>query len=161
MPVDDRMTVDERRKYLGRMKQRYDRANRRERGQLLDEMEKVTDMHRKHIIRLLNAPDLSRKPRRRQQGRKYGSDVVDAIRVLAESLDYICAERNERGSLLITTNLEFARWVEVFGDAILTGALLDRLTHHAQILLFQGKSYRFRESRQKVENTGQPVDQSV
>jgi len=60
-----------------------------------------------------------------------------------------CAERYERGSLLITTNLDFSRWVEVFGDATLTAALLDRLTHHAQILLFQGESYRFRERRQQ------------
>ena len=60
-----------------------------------------------------------------------------------------CAERYERGSILITTNLEFSRWVEVFGDATLTSALIDRLTHHAQILLFQGESHRFRESRQR------------
>ncbi len=64
-----------------------------------------------------------------------------------------CAERYERGSLLLTTNLDFARWVEVFGDATLTGALLDRLTHHAHILLFQGESYRFRESRRRKEST--------
>jgi DNA replication protein DnaC len=49
-----------------------------------------------------------------------------------------CAQRYERGSLVITTNLEFSRWVEVFGDAALTAALLDRLTHHVQILLFEG-----------------------
>jgi hypothetical protein len=93
MLVEARMTVDERRKYLGRMKQRYDRADRRERGLLLDEMEKVTEMHRKALIRLLNARDLSRKPRNRQRGHKYGAKVRDAIRVIAESLDYICAER--------------------------------------------------------------------
>jgi DNA replication protein DnaC len=59
-----------------------------------------------------------------------------------------CAERYERGSLLITSNLDFSRWVEVLGDAALTAALLDRLTHHAHILLFQGaESYRFRHSR--------------
>lgn len=62
-----------------------------------------------------------------------------------------CAERYERGSLLITTNLDFSRWVEVFGDATLTAALLDRLTHHAHILLFQGESYRFRESQHRLE----------
>jgi DNA replication protein DnaC len=50
--------------------------------------------------------------------------------------------------MLITTNLEISRWTEVFGDATLTGALLDRLTHHAHILLFKGESYRFRESQQ-------------
>ena len=64
MPIEDRMTVDERRKYLGRMKRRYKAADRRERGRLLDEMERVTDMHRKALIRLLNAPDLSRSQRR-------------------------------------------------------------------------------------------------
>lgn len=62
-----------------------------------------------------------------------------------------CAHRHERGSLLITTNLEFSRWVEVFGDATLTTALLDRLTHHAHILLFNGESYRFRESKKRLE----------
>lgn len=71
-----------------------------------------------------------------------------------------CAERYERGSLLITTNLDFARWVEVFGDATLTGALLDRLTHHAHILLFQGESYRFRESRRRQEG-GLPDEPSA
>jgi DNA replication protein DnaC len=60
-----------------------------------------------------------------------------------------CAERYERGSLLITTNLEFSRWTEIFGDPTLTAALLDRLTHHAHILLFQGESYRFRQRQQR------------
>lgn len=51
------------------------------------------------------------------------------------------------GSLIVTSNLEFARWEEVFGDAALTTALLDRLTHRSHILVFEGESYRFRESR--------------
>jgi DNA replication protein DnaC len=59
------------------------------------------------------------------------------------------ADRYERGSVLVTGNLEFSRWAEVFGDATLTAALLDRLTHHAHILLFNGASYRFRESQGK------------
>jgi len=59
------------------------------------------------------------------------------------------AERYERGSVLVTSNLEFSRWGEVFGDATLTAALLDRLTHHAHILLFNGQSYRFKESHAK------------
>ena len=62
-----------------------------------------------------------------------------------------CAERYERGSVLITSNLDFSRWVEVFGDATLTAALLDRLTHHSHILLFQCESHRFRESRQRLQ----------
>jgi len=93
MRIEDRMTVDERRKYLSKMKQRYEGADRKERGGLLDEMEHVTELCRKTLIRLLNSPDLARKPRRKQRGRKYGPEVDDAIRVIAESLDYICAER--------------------------------------------------------------------
>jgi DNA replication protein DnaC len=53
------------------------------------------------------------------------------------------------GSILLTTNLEFSRWEEVFGDVALTTALLDRLTHRSHIVAFQGESYRFRESRQR------------
>jgi DNA replication protein DnaC len=71
-----------------------------------------------------------------------------------------CAERYERGSLLVTTNLDFSRWVEVFGDATLTAALLDRLTHHAQILLFQGESYRFRESHQQHKELSSAIVKS-
>ena len=67
-----------------------------------------------------------------------------------------CAERYERGSLLITTNLDFARWAEVFEDPTLTGALLDRLTHHAHLLLLGGESHRFRESRQRRKEVPPP-----
>ena len=56
------------------------------------------------------------------------------------------AERYEAGSVLVTTNLEFSRWTEVFGDATLTAALLDRLTHPSPGLVFEGESYRFRDS---------------
>jgi len=62
-----------------------------------------------------------------------------------------CADRYERGSLIITSNLDFSRWVEVLGDPALTAALLDRLTHHAHILLLQStESYRFRQSRTQL-----------
>jgi DNA replication protein DnaC len=60
-----------------------------------------------------------------------------------------CSERYERGSLIITSNLEFGRWSEVFGEPGLTTALLDRITHHSEILLFQGESYRFKESTKR------------
>lgn len=57
------------------------------------------------------------------------------------------AERYERGSVLITSNLEFSRWSEVFGETTMTAALLDRLTHHLQLLVLQGESYRLRQSQ--------------
>ena len=51
MSTEDKMTINERRKYLGRMKKRYVKASRKERGYLLDEMEAVTEMHRKSLRR--------------------------------------------------------------------------------------------------------------
>lgn len=62
----------------------------------------------------------------------------------------VLAERHERGSVIITTNLGFADWTQIFGDERLTAALLDRLTHKAHILEFSGaESYRFRERMQR------------
>jgi DNA replication protein DnaC len=59
----------------------------------------------------------------------------------------------ERQSLIMTTNLEFSKWPEVFGSEQLTGALLDRLTHHCQILSMNAESYRFKESIAKKKET--------
>ena len=52
--------------------------------------------------------------------------------------------------MIITTTLEFSQWAKVFGSAQLTGALLDRLTHHAHNLAVNGEGSRFRESLKKV-----------
>jgi DNA replication protein DnaC len=60
-------------------------------------------------------------------------------------LFHFISQRYEQGSLIITSNLEFSRWVEVLQDPALTSALLDRLTHHSHILLFEEGSYRLRE----------------
>jgi DNA replication protein DnaC len=64
----------------------------------------------------------------------------------AELLFQILAERHERGSVIITTNLGFADWTQVFGDANMTAALLDRLTHRARIIECTWESYRLRQS---------------
>ena len=64
----------------------------------------------------------------------------------AQLLFQLFAERYDRGSVLVTTNLEFARWTEVFGDERMTAALLDRLTHRGHVLALAGDSYRFKES---------------
>jgi len=93
MSPEERMTIDERRKYLHKMRIRYWQAQRRkERSQLLDEMEAVTELHRKSLLRLIHG-ELARKPRRKQRGKTYGSDVKAAVGVIAHSLDYPCAER--------------------------------------------------------------------
>jgi len=92
MSTEDQMTIDERYKYLRRMQKRYKKASRQERQALLDEMETVTELHRKSLIRLMRGP-IKRRPRKKQRGRVYGIEVDDALRVIAESTDYICAER--------------------------------------------------------------------
>ena len=51
--------------------------------------------------------------------------------------------------MIVTTNLRFADWTQVFGDERLTAALLDRLTHRAHILEFTGESFRFRQRMQR------------
>ena len=56
----------------------------------------------------------------------------------------------ERSSILVTTNLPFDEWTEVFGSERLTGALLDRLTHHVHIPEMNGDSYRLKRSRQNA-----------
>ncbi len=61
----------------------------------------------------------------------------------------LCSALYERVALIVTTNLKFADWTQLFGDERLTVALLDRLTHKAHILEFVGESYRFRERQQR------------
>ena len=64
----------------------------------------------------------------------------------------LISQRCERGSTLITSNLPFEEWTETFGTERLTGALLDRLTHHVNILEMNGESYRLNQSRARIAN---------
>ena len=73
---------------------------------------------------------------------------VPLSRTKAELLFEVFSQRYERGSTMVTTNLPFDEWTEVFGSERLTGALLDRLTHHVHILEMNGESYRLKRSRE-------------
>ena len=67
----------------------------------------------------------------------------------AHALFTFCSELYERTAMVITTNLQFANWIQLFGDERLTAALLDRLTHHAHIVELTGESFRFRQRMQE------------
>ena len=79
--------------------------------------------------------------------------------VIADELGYISFDkegaellftnlslRASRKSIIITTNLSFDRWEEIFGDPVITSAMVDRLTHKAHIIDMTGDSYRLRET---------------
>jgi hypothetical protein len=114
------MNLDERYKYLRVMKQRYIKAERKKKRQLLDEMEAVTGLHPKSLIRLMNSP-LRRQSRRRERETTYKADVTQALWAIYESLDYICAER-------LTPNLVWmAQHLERHGELRTTPELLEQL----------------------------------
>jgi hypothetical protein len=117
MATDDAMTIDERRKYLTKMHARYHAAPRPQRGQLLTEMEAITSMHRKSLIRLMGQPSLRRLPRRAQRGHGYGFPVRQVVQIVWESLDCMCAER------LTPQLLPTARHLARFGELTLTPEL--------------------------------------
>ena len=79
----------------------------------------------------------------------------------AELLFEVFSQRYERGSILVTTNLPFDEWTGVFGSERLTGALLDRLTHHVHILEMNGDSYRLKGSRQDATASSAPEQAGV
>jgi hypothetical protein len=121
MPTRDEMTIDERRKYVKLMAARYQQAKRTERSQLLSEMEQVSKLHRKHLIRLLNGASLDRQKRRTARSRTYGLEVERVVLRVWESLDYICAER------LTPSLLWMARHLASFGVLILTAEVESQL----------------------------------
>jgi hypothetical protein len=93
MSETEPMNVNERRKYLHKLRIRYWQVKERaEKSRLLGDAVIVTGMHRKSILRLLHG-ELSRKPRQKQRGPTYSTEVIDAVRRVACSLDYPCAER--------------------------------------------------------------------
>ena len=77
----------------------------------------------------------------------------------AELLFEVFSQRYERGSIIVTSNLPFDEWTSVFGSERLTGALLDRLTHHVHILEMNGESYRLRQSKHRRRSPSSDASQ--
>ena len=112
MPNDEKMSIDERRKYLKLVAPRYRKSNRAERSRLLTEMAMVTGLHRKSLIRLMSMSSLERSPRKPvSRQRRYGRAVAEVVRVVWESLDYVCAERLT--PVLQDTARQLAKWEEL------------------------------------------------
>jgi hypothetical protein len=121
MPNEEKMSVNERRKYLRVVRRRYLKASKLERGRLLDEMEAVTCLHRKSLVRLMSG-SLERRPRHKQRGCTYGHELDHPLRVIAETHDYICAERLKPNLVGMVTDL--AR----HGEIEVSPQLLDQLS---------------------------------
>jgi DNA replication protein DnaC len=107
------------------------------------------------VHELLEARDEKRLLRLQRQLAAYRLLIVDELGYVplsttgAELLFETFSRRYERGSTIVTSNLPFDEWTGVFGAERLTGALLDRLTHHVHILELNGESYRLRESKRR------------
>ena len=116
------------------------------------------------VHELLEARDERRLLRLQKQLAGYKLLIIDELGYVplsttgAELLFEVFSRRYERGSVLVTSNLPFDEWTSVFGAERLTGALLDRLTHHVHILEMNGESYRLKASRRRQRQHA-PTDQ--
>jgi DNA replication protein DnaC len=124
-----------------------------------------------HRVRFYNAAGLASdliQAQREQRLPKFLAAALKQNLIVIDELGFIpfsttgaqlmfqfCSALYERVAVIVTTNLNFADWTQVFGDDRLTAALLDRLTHKAHIIEFVGESFRF---RQRLQRETQPVE---
>jgi DNA replication protein DnaC len=107
------------------------------------------------VHELIEARDEKRLLRQQRQLANYKLLIIDELGYVplsqtgAELLFEVFSQRYERGATVVTSNLPFDEWTSVFGSERLTGALLDRLTHHVNILEMNGESYRLAQSRRR------------
>ncbi len=109
------------------------------------------------VHELIEAGDEKRLLRLQRQLAGYKLLIIDELGYVplsqtgAELLFEVFSQRYERGSTIVTSNLPFDEWTGVFASERLTGALLDRLTHHVHILEMNGDSFRLKQSKQRAQ----------
>jgi len=110
------------------------------------------------VHELIEARDEKRLLRLQRQLAGYKLLIIDELGYVplsqtgAELLFEVFSQRYERGSTIVTSNLPFDEWTGVFASERLTGALLDRLTHHVHILEMNGDSYRLKQSKKRARH---------
>ncbi len=110
------------------------------------------------VHELMEARDEKTLLRYQKKLAKYRLLIIDELGFVplsktgAELLFEVFSQRYECGSTMVTSNLPFDEWTETFGSDRLTGALLDRLTHHVNILEMNGDSYRLNQSKKRNIN---------
>ena len=114
------------------------------------------------VHELIEARDETRLLRLQKPLAKYKLLIIDELGFVplsktgAELLFEVFSQRYERGATLLTSNLPFDEWTEVFGSERLTGALLDRLAHHVHILEMNGESFRLNQSKKRRKSPKSP-----
>ena len=118
------------------------------------------------VNELIEARDEKRLLRLQRQLATYKLLIIDELGYVpfsqtgAELLFEVFSRRYERGSTIVTSNLPFDEWTGVFASERLTGALLDRLTHHVHILEMNGDSYRLKQSKRRSRNAPDDASQT-
>ena len=115
------------------------------------------------VHELMKARDEKRLLNLQKQLAKYKLLIIDELGFVpltktgAELQFEVFSQHYERGITLLTNNLPFDEWTEVFNSERLTGALLDRLTYHVHILEMNGESYRLNQSRKRRKSPNTPA----
>ena len=113
------------------------------------------------VLRMRRARDEGRLDRELSQVGRASLLVIDELGFLpldadgARLLFQVISEGYERQSVVVTTNLEFSRWGQTFGDEQMAAAVIDRVVHHGRLLRFKGESYRVRHALMRGEGVAQ------
>lgn len=111
------------------------------------------------VTRLRTAHEAARLPTELRLLNRYRLIIIDEIGYIpfdqhaANLFFQLISSRYEQASVLVTSNMPFGRWGEVFGDDVVAAAMIDRLVHHAEVLTLTGDSYRTRSRRELLKKS--------